>query len=498
MKFAYWFIALLLFSSFELRSQNSDTTQWDYNLSLSLGSIGATENYLPHYLVFNRWGIVDENQDVFVSGTGGVQYNWAKNWTVSSAVNFRNNQFANLYAQLKFKDWYFIAGKKQLFYGDEPTDLSSGTLGIGPNSKPMPMLEIRLDEYKNVPFTKGYLKFKGNFGHRWMEKDRHISQAMVHSKSFYGMLDLDKEIGLKISSSIIHFGQYGGTSPNGEKQPQSFEDYIRVVLGQGIPNADGTQGEGNAVGNHLGLTEITLDKRLGDHRLKLNYQKQFEDQGSIQYIHLKEYFVSLEWTLPNKGLLTKARIEVLNSKHQSGSGIPDPTDEYPTREANMGEKFGERDDNYNNWLYNSGWTYNGLAIGNSLFLTYQRTLNYLSPYPDYSVAFSNNRISALHIGFEGFLSNKIGYRVMFTNTNNFGTYAGLYEGRFNWEGVKTNPDFDYVFKDGKTQNYSLIALDFIDPFEKIPLNIHLIMGYDFGQLYNNFGAEVSVSYNFFD
>lgn len=500
MRKVYWlFIAFIGFNTAAF-GQGQDSTQWSYHLEFMAGGVGATESYLPHYLVFNRWGIVAEEQNAFVGGQGGASYAWGNDWAVSSGINFRNTRFADLYAQLKFKDWYLVVGKKQQFYGGLPTDLSTGSLGLGPNAQPVPMIEIRLDEFKNVPFTRGYLKFKGNFGHRWLESDRYISGAMVHSKSFTALVDLDKEIGFQISSSIIHFAMYGGSSPKGEVQPSTFSDYTRVVMGKGIANPNGLLigGETNALGSHLGLTEISFMKRIGEHWIRFNYQNQFEDGRSMNYIVPTDYLMSLEWTLPKKGIVTKARVEVLQSKNQGGPGLPDRTGEFQTDEDQDGHKYGGRDDYYNNWLYRSGWTYKGVTMGNSLFLTHSRTLNYLNPYPDYGVAIANSRINAVHLGVEGYFSDIIAYRLMFTHANNFGTHAGLYEGRFNWEGVKTDPDFDYVFKGGKRQNYSLFALDFEQPFTDLPFNFHLMMAYDFGELYKNFGAELSISYDLFE
>ena len=114
------------------------------------------------------------------------------------------------------------------------------------------MVSIRSD-FISAPWTKGLLKFKGSLSHGWFEKGCYISSPRLHQKSLFGVLDLDKFIGLKIHLGIIHSAQYGGTSPLGDTQSSSFRDFVRVFFGSGIPNPAGSsEGESNALGNHLG------------------------------------------------------------------------------------------------------------------------------------------------------------------------------------------------------------------------------------------------------
>jgi hypothetical protein len=207
--------------------------------------------------------------------------------------------------------------------------------------------------------------------------------------------------------------------------------------------------------------------------------------------------MGLEWDLGNKeGLVSKVQLEWLESKWQSGRGFPDATGTVQTVEDNMGNEFGERDDYYNNYLYRSGWTYNERVMGNPLFLTYQYTLNFLNPYPDYGVAIANNRISAVHLALEGKLSNKITYKGLFTYSKNFGTYAGIYEGRFNWGGISSNPDFEYVFLPVQKQFYSMLELRHENFLNNERLSLKTTLAYDNGDFYNAAGIQLAISYTF--
>jgi hypothetical protein len=133
-------------------------------------------------------------------------------------------------------------------------------------------------------------------------------------------------------------------------------------------------------------------------------------------------------------------------------------------------------------------------MGNALFLTYDWTQNFLEPYPSYNALFSNNRIVALVLGLKGEFSNLIEYRFQLVSSKNFGTYAGLYQGRFNWGGVAIDPNYDYVFLGGKRQYYSLLDILYHRPFGGLPINFIAKFAFDTGQLYTNAGLELGVEF----
>lgn len=487
------FTILLFLSQYSVLSQAKIDYPDTVLAYIATGTLLSSKSFAPFYLVNNQYGEVDGDAPVFLKGEAEYNCTINENWRLLSGLSFRNDRFSTFYIGTKFKDWEFTAGRAKRTYGGLSSGLSSGSMAMSENALPIPMIEISLNEYKPFPFTHGYLKFKGSLSQRWMERDRYISKALLHGKTFYGMADLDDLIGLQISSGIVHFAQYGGVSPQGERQPSSLNDYFKVFMGRGIQGT--SAGEGNAIGNHLGLTEFTFRKRLGNHTLSLNYQKPFEDAGSIQFISFKDFLIGLEWALP-KGeyLVNKFYVEVIRTKWQSGRGLPDPTDDIQTEEDNRNNEFGERDDIYNNYLYRSGWTYHDQVIGNPLILTYQHTLNFLEPYPDYGVAIANNRLTALHIGIEGNFGSKITYKGLFTYSKNFGTYAGLYEGRFNWGGIDRDPNFEYVFRPARKQWYTSVEFNYDKAFDLKPLSLNARLANDFGQLYHAFGFELSLLY----
>ena len=466
--------------------------------STTLGSMLYSDDFAPFFLVHNRWGEVNDQQTVFAAGELSYSYRLNDKWSFESGFSFRNETFSSYYAAANYNVFYLRLGAYKEQLGGLGSDLTVVNYGLGRNARPAPMIEIGMNDYMNVPLTHGYFQFKAHLGQRWLEEDRYISKALMHSKDIYFRVNLEREIGLIFGAGLVHFAQYGGTDPMGQEQPSSFDDYLKVFFGRGIPNEfGGTSGEANALGNHLGMTDIVIQKSLGEHMLNFNFQTPFDDSGSLHMVSFTNYLASFQWILPNKdGLFQEVVVEYTQSKRQSGPGLPDPVPQFPDVASNQGREFGGRDDFHNNYLYQSGFSYYGMSMGNSLFSTYGWTQNFLEPYPSYNVLFSNNRIKAFTVGVKGGLSSIIEYKLQVAYTENYGTYAGLYEGRFNWGGVAVDPDFDYVFSGGKKQYYSLLDFKFKRPFKDKPIDVNLMLAIDGGELYNNIGGEFSFSYTF--
>ena len=99
--------------------------------------------------------------------------------------------------------------------------------------------------------------------------------------------------------------------------------------------------------------------------------------------------------------------EYLYTKYQSGPVYHDHT-------VGRNDHLGGRDDFYNHYIY-TGWQHWGQAIGNPL---------YRSPIynEDGSIAFTDNRFMAFHLGFDGQPTPRLDYRVLTTYQKGWGTY----------------------------------------------------------------------------
>ena len=215
-KYSILTLTLLAFSNLVLAQteiENQDTLK----ASVSTGVLLSSQDFSPFYLINNQFGEVDEDAPVFLKGEVYYAQHINSSWTFNSGLSFRNDILSSLFSSISFKDWQFSLGRMKKTYGGLDTELTTGSFGLSRNALPLPMIELSLNEYKSVPFTHDYLKFKGSLSQRWMEEDRYISKALLHGKTFYGMVDLEDLIGLQVSGGIVHFAQYGGISPQGDR-----------------------------------------------------------------------------------------------------------------------------------------------------------------------------------------------------------------------------------------------------------------------------------------
>ncbi len=465
---------------------------------VSIGGISASEEFLPYLLEHNRWGEVNPDQSLFLISETYYSHSFNKDWSIESGLTFRNNRFSEYFAKGQWREFNLTIGAKKEQIGGLNSELTIVNYGLSRNALPVPMLEISLD-YWDIPYTNGIVKLKGRLGQRWLESGRYQSNAAIHNKDIFIKFDFNKSIGFEVSTGFVHIAQYAGTDPFGVEQPNSISDWWDVFLGKGGAEGQGTTGEDNARGNHLGMYEIIFKKRINEHNLTLDYQSPYDDRGSLQYISLKSFLVALNWELPkSSSILKELQLEYTQSAHQSGPGIPDATPQYPTVEANFGYKFGGRDDFHNNWLYRSGYTYKGMIMGNPLFHTYSWTQNFWSPYPIYEVSIPNNRIYAFNVSARGNILEGLDYKLQFVRSENYGSYKGLYDGRFNWGGVQSDPLFPYVYKGGLVQHFTSLQLTFQSNLFGQSIILQSLIGYDFGDMYKNIGAELSMSYLLFN
>lgn len=494
-RFSSFFLNAFVFGQVVLLNLNAQTERDTLFMKVESGGVVRTKDFNPFYLTHNRWGIVSFDQSMFFQVEGGFTKRLSGSWVIRGQSGIRNEVLYSAYIDVIWRKFNLYGGRKRRVLGGmENNELTTGSLALGNNSLPIPQVGLDLD-YFNLPLSHGYLKLKGGMSIGWFEKDRYISKPLLHQKYVKVLIDLEDLIGLSVNSSLIHSVQFGGVSPMGDRQPSSLNDFIKVFFGQGIPNPlGGTRGESNAVGNHVGITEFTVDKKLNDYRLQLNYQKPYETQGSMQYLSFKDFLIGIRLKFPKGKVVKEVYFEWVRSMSQSGPGLPDPTDVVTNQEENYGYKFGGRVDYYNNWLYQSGWTYKDRILSNPLFLTYNWSLNFLPIFPNYSNQVINNRIKAYHLGLILEPYDKLSLKGMFTYSINYGTYAGLYEGRFAWNGIKTDPDFDYVFLGGRKQFYSLIEVARESTLFKQPVNFKGMFALDFGELYKNTAMELAVEF----
>ena len=463
------------------------------SVSVGTGANISSNDFLPFYLVHNQWGMVNENSNIFTTIKLNYEYLVKSDWLLKVGLRSRNSILATYYFQTTYESIDFILGAEPKIIGGLDTDLKINHFGLSSNALPLPMIKFRLNKFVPVAKTRNYIWIKGELSHGYFENNRYMSNARLHHKNLYLKFKLEKLIGFNLTTGFVHFAQYKGSKPFGlqkANKPNAFWD-VFMIREQNY-EFDSQTIEENGNGNHLGMTEIIIDRHFNEHHLSLNYQVPFENREDIKLINIKDFLVSLNWKLPQKNeFLKELQIEYSQIKFQNGAGLQQPTKNYPTVYNNS--KFGGRNDYYNHWLYRSGFTYHNKVLGNPLMSTYQWTQNFMPSYQTYGFPVINNRINSIHAAVSGNLSKKIAYSLFLTSTLNFGTYTGLFEGLDNWEGTIDDPFFNYPFKGGKWQHYSYLSVEIKD-INNFPILITTKLAFDFGDLYTNSGLELCLSY----
>lgn len=311
------------------------------------------------------------------------------------------------------------AGRSREIMGLVDSTLSSGSFSISGNTLGIPKLELSIPEFWNIPFLGGLIAVKGNFAHGWVGKkqvDYNTGDSVVatylHQKSFYARVG-KRAWRLNFFGGFNHQAFWGNErkmNPNMFRL-STLETLSYVVFGK----AYGEKGTGlplSKVGNHIGSIDQQVQYEFD--KLTVNgYHQFFYEVGGLYHLNnVKDGLWGITFTNRQfstssaKVRLNKIVLEFMNSKSQGG--------ELDAKITPSGDE-----DYYNNYLYPSGWTYNGENLGNPLLTSKRYARKNLPARDEYIV---NNRVEALHLGLEGAVSN-VNIVAKFTMSQNYGTYG---------------------------------------------------------------------------
>ncbi|MEK6477758.1 capsule assembly Wzi family protein [Catalinimonas sp. 4WD22] len=493
-------------ASYAQQAQNRDTVTYSLGVFQTL----TQKDYLPHYIASNRFGVFDlqDNLSTLLRANAFSKFHFFQKGTLSigidmfSKTSFQKPVSSSVFLQQAYTGFQYdflklTIGKKERTVGTHAEDLSSGSLAISQNAPPLPLILLEVPEYTNVPFTKGFVQFKGTFAHGWFDDERFIDTPFLHEKTFY--LRFGGKNKFNIYTGLVHFVVWGGEHPAEGKIPASFKDYLRVIAAksaEGVPTSNNTiVGEQlNALGDNLGIYDIGTSLSLPSLDLEVYYQVPYEDWSGIRIWKNKDRLLGL--TIKNKTksiYISKLNYEYINTLYQSGPGL---TDARSNDFDNFGYSYGGRDNYYNNYLYRTGWTYKGHIIGTPLFFTNERAQTYIDNFSDpdkgkFDFNIVNNRIVAHHIGLKGRVIPQLEYKLLMTTTLNYGTYGGLNGGIQEW-GSRTNPNLTYEFAPPLRQHYMLLEALF-----KLNnnLNASIIYAMDTGELSKNIGIMLGIKWS---
>ena len=451
--------------------------------SIETGAIASAGKQTPFWLTSNQYGLITPYKlnayirfglNTNLSTDKNIDYDYGFD-IIDRQSNTNNKLYLHqAFVRLKLYFVNFQAGSMEEKFGNQDSSLSSGGLLWSGNARPMPKVSIIIPKYTPVPFTRGYLEFKGGISHGWFGDNQFVKDSWLHHKYFY--LQFGGRLPVHIHYGSHHFAQWGGesTDPAEGKMPRSFNDFIKVFFAEkGGSNAPISE-QMNALGNHLGSRNFGLDVDLSRVKIGVYWQTIYEDSSGKEFRNIKDGLWGIYIHTKDKNRLINGLVyEFINTTDQSGNNdsywiLDGIRYFYPVFGGVYHWPIGN-DDYFNHGVYRFGWTYHDLVIGTPL-ITSPAVLKVTGNESEY---IPNNKVICHHIGLEGKYRNLL-YKLFATYYLNYGTNS-------------------YPFEPVIPQYSFLLQAQIVD---KLPWGISasLALGIDHGELYgNNAGFRLSLS-----
>lgn len=448
------FIMLLAYTCIvNARTDESITTGLEIT---SETQVSTSEGTTPLWLNANKYGLSSLKSSNGYERLSAIrpaeavedkQWKWGYGVDVAVAANYASTLILQqAYGELQWKLWHLTIGAKEQPMVMKNNQLSSGGQTLGINARPIPTLRISIDEYTPLHFLKDKIAVKGhieygkttdsNWQHDFTQYQSSWTDNMLfHSKSGFvkfGNARFDVDAGLEMA---CQFGgePYNVRDGNIKKHPtnKNIWSFFHAFVPGGKDARD--KKYANAEGNHVGSYLLRMNYHAKDWELSVYADHFFEDHSQMfmmeyngyeggedfhekkklkMIMHkFKDIMFGTELKLKSFPYLDNIVLEYLYTKYQSGPYNHDRTSTIP-------DHYAGKDDYYNNSVYNC-WQHWGQVLGNPL---------YLSPIynEDGTVAVSNNRFVAYHMGFHGNISTRTDYRVIASWQEGLGTYDAPY------------------------------------------------------------------------
>lgn len=433
---------------------------------ISFQSDFTNYNSQPFWLQSNRWGINDGK----IRNRLLIRYENQKNNLIKSnaeIVQVNNRLYfieGNISVSLQKYLISFGMSKKAL--GEIDHDLSSGSLILSPNASPLPKFSIESNQPISFEFEPLRFEFNGGISHGLLEKGIYRSRPFIHEK--WGYVKIKKN-NLSFHLGLIHEAIWGGETKEFGTMPSSISDFMKVFFVQGGKENSTVNERKNALGNHLGIWDLGFSKEDKNYIFKTYLQHPFEDQSGARWLLNWQdglYGIKIE-DKSKRFYINKINIEYVYTMNQSGS-------------TEVSDSTYGWDDYYNHYIYLSGWTNKGRAIGTP-FATLGA--NQARPF----VHIENNRIKAVHLGFSGIINSKFSFRHLSSYSKNYGTFFD----RNRLNDLKIN----YKYSSSIIQYSGLLELQINNFTDNDKILLSLSYAYDNGEIFpNSSGIEASIKY----
>lgn len=396
----------------------------------------------PFWMTSNRYGLSSVYGDTGYLCTGitrSVENDSLNNWRIGYGIEFAGAYnftspivVQQAYADIEYKSVRFSIGAKERPMQLKNPTLSSGSLTLGINARPIPEVRLELPKYRNVAgrcnwaAVKGYIGYglltDGRFAKDYVRQEGRYSDGVIyHSKAGYLRLGNAKKFPLTFEGGLEMACYFGGKSYNTRpwgvqtnviRHRAGIKDFFNALIGLGSDSTDG-EGYENAAGNSLGSWVFSLKYHGKEWGARVYYDHFFEDHSQMFFEYgWKDGLWGIEVELPRNAIISTAVYEFANTTYQSGPIYHDSNNEIP-------DQISGADDYYQHALF-AGHQHWGQAVGSPLFL---------SPLYNHnaSLDFTSNRFQAHHLGISGDPLPALNYRLLYTHIKSYGTYGNPFD-----------------------------------------------------------------------
>lgn len=339
---------------------------------------------------------------------------------------------AQLYGEVQYRALRLTAGIKEQPAMLKNNNLSSGSMTLGTNARPVPQVRLSLPDYLSITGRSNWAAIKGHVSYGMMtdgnwqedyvdEGIHYAKKTLYHSKAGYLRIGNEEKFPLVFEGGLEMACQFGGDIYNALGREgvcnevlhggTGVKDFLDALLGTGSDATDGDYA--NVAGNALGSWLLSLSYKGKNWKARVYYDHYFEDHSMMFFQYgWRDGLIGAELTLPHNRICDGIVYEYLYTKYQSG-----PI--YHDHNSVIQDQISGVDNYYNHNLY-AGWQHWGQGIGNPLIASPLYARNG-------KLTFSANRVKAHHLGLSGSPATGWNYRLLASFVQSWGTYAQPFE-----------------------------------------------------------------------
>lgn len=379
------------------------------------------------------WGA---GAEVWAGYTSSVDYERYNPQSMTFEVNPQHPSrvwLQQLWLEGKHRGVFITLGQKDIDPGLVNRDLSSGDLVMSGNARAPFGLRGGFINYQNVPFTRGWLQIKGEYGYYrfvntgWLKNHYNYYNSFITTHFWFNYKNISFRTNptkplvftLGAQAACQFAGKYTRYN-NGEveeiiKMKANFKAFWRALFAGSGGEAQGDRAY--VQGNHVGSWDIALDYRFSSGAiLRGYYQSPWEEGSGIGKLNGFDGLWGVEYRSGKRGIVTGFVAEYIDLMNQSGAihfSYKDLIDDEHPNGSDITYNATGSDDYYNNYCYN-GYQNRGMAVGSPM----ARSPIYNT---DGYMRFTDNRLRGWHLGIMGDICSQLSYRALLSWRKSFGT-----------------------------------------------------------------------------